>query len=551
MGINFGNTVIKQVSVNTALSMYRRTLESINGQFLMEIPSALFVTTKDNPVEVSYKARPKKPGEIGRKIDSVMTGDIRKELHELAEVYNRYGMPFASMGAPYYSVPDKSFPKVVDLLTKGPEYVFPVVRRGFVELWKEFWKMAIPIRIERSTAMLEAMRSQPDVFTKGNENAGTGYKLRGIRLKRSDLVRLNVQPSELEFILGIMAASAIGYAATQCVLPGPGKVWMVEIRDPRLYGSLGARSDVDLEQGVYSDGKATMNTVSQCRQIFANGGLLANAKTERQLFGESVTATIWKTALRKWGMSEKMKPPIFTRELLFDYWTTHTYDSAESDDELVLIGQDYGMTEPFKAGADTLGCGGFTKIRDKVIPMLESGAWYTTLSYVPAHIDWGQKLDKAKIYWDAVPLGDDFTFRVKKKHFETGVAILKPYDKLKSVKGMISKILGMVTIRDGDTWYLLISLRLLRSTTTASAIGGAYEGVTTMRIGEEDFIKIKIPNEVEESVQGALDVMVKLAFQKGTREELRRNLPLIFGKASNLTYKYAMSWLEHMEPESE
>jgi hypothetical protein len=515
---------------------------------MTERPSAFFATTKDEPVQVRYHTE-KKPGRPGITVRGTATGIIRPELREMASIYHHFGCPFMSTGFVYGSVPTKSDARVEKLGIEGYMYKHVPVRKNFTDEWREFWEMCTFERIVHSVAMLQAYETDKTIFSRGIENSGTGYMIRGLRIKRKDLETMNIRKEDLQHILGIMAGTAIAYAVSQATLPGPQYVWMIEINEPSLYGALGARSDADAENVLFdkSSGRMTYDVTAGTRQIFGSGPLLVNAKSEKSLFGASVTSIIWKKAIKMWNLEEEMFPPIFSRDKLMEYWTSHTIDTATHDDDMVLIGQDYGMVEPLKAGADTLSSGAFLKIRNRIIPHLASGDWFTTLSYVPIHYLFAKAFRKAKIPFDAVPLGDDFNCRVPKKYYESAIALFKPYDKFKSIKSNISKILGMLTIRTEIKWHLLQTPRLMKTVTSASTIDGFWDSLNDLNLKSEGIIDFYIPAEVEEAVQAALPTMLELGYMSGTQTELRNKVAYALRRASTLEFRETMSWMEYME----
>lgn len=523
----FGLFKMTVISVPYALRLYYDTILNVTPGYSMEPPSALYMSNK-RPIRVDWNT---KRSEIGYIVTVHADGEVRPEFYDAVTDYAEAGFPFGSTGGIYCRVPNKSFSRIKQLLEKGIIYTQPPKLYHAEELWVNFWAEVTAMRHEKSMIMLAQKSSMPDILSIGNEASGTGVYHRGIRLKRKDLDE--IKGEELEYLVHHMAGSAICFAASQIADLAPHEVVLIEILDPRIVGAVGSRSDCDITEAKWTKPDYITQSEVQTRQIFANGGIIANSDGERKLFGSSVTSQIWLSLLKKYGLENEIFPPFRGLEHLIQLWTSHTEATAKEGED-VVIGEDIGMVDPLKAGADNLFARSFQKIGTRVMPDLGSGSWYTTLTYVFFHLLWGMKLKSLHIPFKMVPLGDDVNILLKKEHVETFKKVIYPYEKIKSTKGNLSKILGMLTIRREKEWTLMVTPRVQKTLSSASQQSSLWVEELPEQVGESGSASLVIPDEIERSVQEALPIVSKMVYFKGSREEIATNLRRSWGEGSHL-----------------
>lgn len=253
--------------------------------------------------------------------------------------------------------------------------------------------------------------------------------------------------------------------------------------------------------------------------------------------------------LKKYGLENDIYPPFRGMEHLIDLWTADTYDTAKTPDTMVLIGEDIGMMEPLKAGADTLFARSFQKIGTKVMPDLGSGSWYTTITYVFFHILWAQRLKQHHVKFKMVPLGDDVNILLPKSAVETFKQVISPYEKIKSTKGSASKILGMLTLRHPDYWVVMVTPRVQKTLSSASQQSSIWAEELPNQVGESGAANITIPYEIERAVQEALPIVSKMVYFKGKRDEIKPHFTRTWGEGKHFQEfgDYLPSWTQFWE----
>lgn len=510
---SYGLFRVTAISTEYALLLYDETIKSQPTTKNMEPLSGLFCDTRKAPALIQWSS---KKETIGEKITVQASAEIRPEFDAVMNVYARHKYPMGSTGGIYCRVPSKSRNKVAQLARHGQQFLQPPLVLGEKDLWIDMWAYIISERAKYNRSMLDYKDKAPDIFSKGNLESGTGLVLQGRRLKRKDLD--TVPKEELEFLNGHMVGSAIMFAACQ-IAEAPNSIWLIDYLDPRVVGAVGSRSDGDILDARYESKMYSTISDFETRQIFANGGVLANADGEKMLFGNSVSTLIWKGLLDRYNMVNCF-PPFKGLEHLAEAWTTGTLDSTSDPLDKIVIGQDIGMIEPFKAGADTLFCKSFVKIGLKCMPDMGSGAWWTMLAYIFFHIVWTQRLTKLGIWHKMLTLGDDVTTIIQRKDYEALLKVFAPYVKIKGTRGSISKILGILTIREKDIYHLMITPRIQKTISSASQASSVWAEALPNEIPDSGYTYLSVPTSIETAIQEALPVVMKLAYMTGTKDKI-------------------------------
>jgi hypothetical protein len=415
---------ITRWSQGGALRAYEDTLRSMKSQIEGEPPSA----TLTSKVKVEYSAE---PAEIGQVIRQTHTALIREEVRDAVDNWIRIGAPYPTSGGFYDTRPNKSFERVKQIM-KYPELRDLVRNLGIQDDWIRLFSDYLPLRWSVSRQMLDMVISghDPEAFSRHNEEAGTGVMARGRRLYRKDIAPV---AADLEFLLDYSFAMGAAFAATQVAELIPGHVWMIEVLDHRVRGAIAARSDMEVLDVNWNGEELVITGVAKTRQVGGDGtGVLSNSDTEKKLMRMSVT----EATIRKFK-DPRVEYPFTNRSLLMDMIAA---DAKPFEGQPFVIGQDLGLTDPVKAGADTLFCRAFLMIKRKVLPELVSGKGFTPLVYCPIHNYYARKAPPDVRFMD---LGDD----VNSIGYSIKPSFYDPYQKVKSTnpEQNTKKLLGILS----------------------------------------------------------------------------------------------------------
>lgn len=532
----YGLYRIEEVSSSFALTEYERTLreKEAYGARNIEPLSSLWCDTEHEPAFIEWTSTKQN---IGETIQVKATCAIRPELSHVAEAWKRTGFKLGGSGGVFLNVPNKSFNKI-KILAEHPEYLEVMSNLNALDLWKAWWPMAISMRSSYSRSMLELKAFHPDIFSEGNKEAGCGILMHGRKIKRKDLDEMS--PSELEWLLDIQAGSALMFAAAVYVKCTPGKKWLVTCQEPKVTGAIGARSDCDIIEASYSGGILTTISDVTCRQIVTDGGgVLSNGFTEKKYFGKSVAAMIWDATIA--GVPG-LHSPGSDFSLLIDYWNTPTPVTGKKG-ELVLITNDFGISDPIKSGADQLYSKVFLRIGNKVVCELTSGKWATAIQYLVYQKAFMR--NSRGLIHDAIGIGDDFNCRTMFETYDATINTMQPYTKLKGTQGAVSKMLGYITNRMGDTNEIFSNPRVQKTEASASQISGFWAELPE-RLPPRGSIEMRIPPEIEIAVRNAIPIVKELMHFKGDRKQL----PLVMRskwldtKAVSNVLEYLPTWFK-------
>lgn len=530
----------ERVSTEHALRKY---LETIQGKAeyakrSIEPLTALWCDTKKGPAVIKWRSEKQT---IGEKIIVEAMSPMRDEVLDIITAWAAAGYKYGSTGGIFYTVPNKSYMKI-KTLHDHEEFLNPVINMEMQQEWIEFFSKMIALRLHYSISMLELKEQDPEIFSRDNKEAGCGVLVKGRRVMRSDLD--DIPSEELTWLLDIMAGSAIQFAATQCVDPGSRKVWLTKCLDPRVKGALGARSDGDIEEARLTGDILYTTATFECRQIFANGGgALANAKSEMKHFGKSVMQMNWENAIT--DLNDYLFPPFKGLSKLVEYWCSATPSTGRGS-ELTLICNDFGLVDPIKAGADNLFSKCFVEIEGRVMPELTSGAWWTSSAYIPFHRKFCKRFVRAGIIVDMLTLGDDMNARVRFTDLEKGQNCFSPYKKFKGTDGPDSKILGYMTHRDGDTYTVMNTPRIQKSTASAKQMASLWANVLPDTVDATGSMEITIPPEIDEAVVKAIPAVKELIFFKASKSQIVHEIQYAWQKARDIAsyLDYLPSWME-------
>lgn len=525
---------IDEVSTQYALGQYKKTLEEIRPRTVIEPPSALWIDGK-YPVDLTWETT---VADIGFRVKTVAKGRIRNEFIEYAKEYVKLGAPYFSTGAVYCTVPNKSYARI-ETLSNNEQFLFPVLNLGFKEEWIRFWGTAIETRRAHTEEMLALKKSMPDIFSLGNPTAGTGAIIRGLKRSREMLDPL--EAGELKFLMLHQEGSALCFAATAAVRARPGKKWLIRYLNPSITLAMASRSDPEVDSVSIEEDLLTSVVVSQTRQVGGDGsGALSNSDGEKKAFGRSCLETIWREALINADAVEQ-RPPFLGMTGLFEMWATPTEGK-----DFIVIGEDFGMAEPIKAGADQLFSGAFIKLGARVMPHMLSGTWYTSLAYVPFHLYFGQKIKK--LGGTMVCLGDDMNIRIKAEYREEVNKILTPYIKIKSTKPKDKKILGFWAHEFGVNDMLVGQTpRIQKSVSSASAIESEWKKVIP-EPGPNGSVQIKTPEAIERAVIEGLPVVKGLTYFRGDPTSLVSTMDAKW--KGGVHEGLLPEWVKYYKPES-
>jgi hypothetical protein len=504
---------IERWSLNRAIETYRSTLLGIKGSMEGEPISATMVTK----ATVKWRAE---PTEIGYKVPQTHIGMVRPEMKPLVEAWVGVGKPYTTSGGFYYTKPNKSFQRVVDL-SRYPEIRDAVRRLGLEDKLARLFEIYIPMRHEASSQMLEELIAgrDPEIFSRGNEEAGTGLEVRGMRLKRKDLVKV---ARDLKFLLPYQAAAAVAFAATQIAELPPEQVFVIRPYDHHIKGAIAARSDMDVHKVDYDGDRLTVEGTATTRQVGSDAtGVLSSALSERQRMGASVTEKV----IREYK-HERCDYPFTSRLALLRAWDT---DAKPFKGKPYIIGEDFGTVKPVKSGADGLFSRAFVLLggtsRPKMLSDMISGRAFTGLAYAPLHYHYAEKIPPED---RLLVTGDDLNWITM-----TGEpSFFGPYEKVKSTDSHnnTKKILGAGTAFSTEEdpeglrrAYFFTIPRAIKSLSSASKRGGQW-GESLSRLAMAGTLELRLAPEVEEAVSRDIPIILPYQFWAGKRRDLLQAL---------------------------
>lgn len=523
---------IERWSANRALEAYRSTLRSLPARLEGEPPSATMVSD----ATVTWSAE---PADIGMKVRQRHVGRVHPEVRPLVANWVKAGKPFPSSGGFYYTIPNKSYNRVVEL-AKYPELRDAVLNLGLEDQWLLFWEKYLPMRQSVSEHLLSLVKTgvDPEALSRHNEEAGTGLQIRGRRLKRANLHEV---AGDLDFLLPYQYAMATAFAATQIAPLAPGQVWMVECYDARIKGAIASRADTDV-MAVNFDGEfLTVEAITQTRQAGSDAsGALSNSYTERKLMGSSVTEQILR-AYRK----PRIEYPFTNRDALIYAWTL---DAKPFPGKPYLIGQDFGLKEPISAGADNLFSRGFIRVGGKVMPMMLSGSSWTQAVYAVFH---NYFIDKTAPGDILMALGDDMNLITASSKED----IFAPYTKVKSTDPQqnVKKVLGMFSAFSPkedpagmEPALVGIVPRVLKSVSSASKRGSDW-AETLSNLPSAGKLELHHSDAVAESVRKDMPLLLPYMQWSGKRADLYPTLSTKWGRIPAETWDALIRHNEDIE----
>jgi hypothetical protein len=486
---------VERVKTAHALSRYKETLERVRLTIEGEPPSSTMMTE----AKVDWHV---KPVEIGVEVYQRHIGRVRPEMHELTRHWMDCGAPFPSGGGLYGTIPNKSYEKIVKL-AQFPELRDAVINLGIQDNYANLLGAFAEMRFSVSRQMLDMVPRDPEIFSRGNETAGTGVVVAGLRLTRAELA---ANASRLEFLLHFAYWRTIIFAATQIAeLPGD-QVWMIVITDNRIRGALAGRSDFDVLSQSYDGEFLTLEGKAQTRQAAGDGtGVLANAASEKRHFGISVTNRF----IQEYK-EVNLEYPFTDREFLWDIWAT----PVKPNETGYVIGEDFGLVEPVKAGADNLLSRAFTAFPSgKVLPEMTSGSAYTTAQYLAFQNHFARKTSGRML-----SLGDDMNLKTRLPETEE---VFWPYIKVKSTKPETNdkKILGWWVRTDEQEATFAVIPRVIKTLSSASK-RGSYWGETLSNLGPKGMITMVVPEATQVEIGEQMETIKKFLFWRGPESEL-------------------------------
>lgn len=510
-----GHIEIERVSIAYAIDAYKRTLTSVPLRIELEPLSSVMVSE----ATIEWEAQEQ---EVGVRVRQTHRGKVRPELYPLLKTWAAAGYPYPSGGGVYGTVPNKSFQRIQDL-TRYPDLRDSVRHFQDMDSWLLFWEKFINLRDEASATLLDALNTtDPEALSRGNEEAGMGIQLRGQRLKRADAWAFR---SDLRFLLDYQWDSAVAFAATQMAALPADQVFMTKVQDPRIKGSIASRSDVDIKDVNWDGDYLTIQAEAGTRQVGGDGtGALSNSKSERKLKGASVTEEV----IRQIRPANVFYPNLDKKKLL-EFWAT----GVNPKEPPYIIGEDFGLTEPIKAGADNLFSRNFISIGKKVMPDLFSGRSWTQAVYVYFHIQFSKRAPGSEF----LCLGDDLNMRTAT---ETD-AVFAPYIKVKSTKPETNdkKMLGLWVRTDvkNDKAVFAIVPRVCKTLSSASKRGSAWKEILSAAQGRTGKILLKVPEAAEHEIATTLAATKKYMFWEGRMRDLKPTLDGLWGNIPMADYQ--------------
>lgn len=526
---------VERWTLTAALERYRSTLSNLRATIEGEPPSA----TMTKSVKVDWQLE---KADFGYNVRQTHVGEIHEEVKPLVEAWIKAGAPYASSGGYYYTRPNKSYEKVVNL-SKYPEFRDAILKLGLEDSWLDLWERWLVLRTQVSRTLLDLVQSgrDPEALSRGNPNAGTGLLLRGMRPKRSDLVNFahDLDPLiEYGFVMGA------AFAATQIAKLPPGYVFVIHSYNHQVKGAIAARSDMDVKDINFDGDFLTMAGVAQTRQAGTDGtGVLANAKTEKQLLG-GMSAT--EKFLREYK-HHRVEFPYTNKDLLVRVWAM---DAKPFPGKPFLIGEDLGMVEPVPSPADALFCRAFVLVGGKMMPEMLSGKPHTTLVYCVFDNYFASKFGPNEL---AMCLGDDFNWiaqydgrTVEEKAHE----VLHPYVKIKSTDAEQNnkKVLGIITAMSQkddphghEPALMCVGPRNLRTVSSATKRGSHWQDVLS-DLPSRGSMQLDQPPETLETIKEDLQLILPYLYWEGERKDLHKHLMALWARVPSAAWNKLLEW---------
>lgn len=496
----FRDTLIRveRVRVNRALELYRRTLESVASRTELE-PLA---STWCEKAQVSWTSH---PADIGYKVRQRHIARIRPQTAHAVEAWAKAGFPFAGGGGVYNTVPNKSYERVV-ALAKHPELRDAVLHYGDLEGWYTFWDTYLNLRHQASVYLLDALKNRdPEALSRGNESAGLGLKIRGHLPTRGETHQYR---RDLDFLINYQWDRCIAFAASQIAKLDAEDVYLIQVEDPTIRGSIASRSDVDVKDVSWDGSQLIIDAEAGTRQVGGDGtGILSNSKSEKKYFGASVTEQVLRTLALP-----NVSYPNTNREMLLEAWATGVNPKTPP----YIIGEDIGLTGLLKAGADNLFSRAFLQIGRRVLPEMLSGSSYTQAVYWYFHKQFSQRV-RGRL----MCMGDDVNLITTEDTEE----VFQPYTKVKSTKPETNdkKVLGWwVRTAPGRTTFAVVP-RIVKSLSSAAKRSGEWEKLLSGQ-GPTGSLELALPERINNEMQLGLQDIMPYMFWSG---EPREFLPML------------------------
>jgi hypothetical protein len=525
-----GYVRIERWSVNRALEKYKATLLSMKGRLEAEPPSATMIQSAR--IEWSVEDAP-----IGKTVRQRHIGRVNPEVIPMIQDWKNAGKPYASSGGLYWTTPNKSYLKIAEL-SKFPELRDAIRNLGLEAELVRFFEAYSPLRYQVSRNLLDLVISgrDRDALSRHNEMAGTGIVLRNRRLNRSDIPQF---AREMEFLLDYQLAMQVAFAATQIADLEPDQVWVINVYDPRVKGAIAARSDMEVMSADFNGEELIIEGVAQTRQAGSDGtGVLANAATEKRIMGSSVS----EKAIRA-VKAANVEYPFSSRETLIEVWDT---DAKPFPNKNYVIGQDLGLTEPVKAGADNLFSRAFTLFSGlKMLSNMISGSGHTGPVYTPFHNFFAGKLQPGE---KICAQGDDINAIVRMSTPE----IFDPYRKIKSTdpERNVKKILGKYTVMSlkedplGEEEAIASTVPRVLKTESSATKRSSKWGDLLSDLEPRGQLELIQPEETVEAIKRDLPVILPYLHWKGKRRDMR---PMLEGHFRSIPPEVYAALQRHLE----
>jgi hypothetical protein len=526
---------VERWTLTSALDRYQSTLKNMRATIEGEPPSATMV--KNVTVDWALEK-----AEFGFNVRQTHRGEVHPEVKPLIQDWMSVGAPYPSSGGYYYTMPNKSYEKVV-ALAKYPDLRDSVINLGLEDQWLDLWERWLLLRTEVSRNLLQLMVSgrDPEALSRGNPKAGTGLQIRGMRAKREDLVNFG---SDLEPLIDYAFAMSAAFAATQIAKLPPGYVFVIHSYHHQVKGAIAARSDFDIKDVSFDGDFLTMAGVAQTRQAGTDGsGVFANAATEKQILGgQSCTEKFLREVKH-----HRVEYPFTNKELLIRTWAA---DAKPFKGMPYVVGEDVGLTEPVSSPADALFSRTFVLVGGKMINEMMSGKPYTQVVYVIFQNYFADKLEPSEM---ACCLGDDINtlFIADSRPIEERIRnTFHPYEKVKTTDPVKNqkKILGLITAMSQkydphghEEALMCVGPRNLRSVSSATKRGGHWQERLSDLPSQGQMV-LEQPPETLETVKRDLEIIMPYLHWKGPRAELHKHLNALWSRVPTKAWTKLLEW---------
>jgi len=509
---------LHRVKRDKCMSLYYQTLVNVKGECIGE-PISKQSTEMGSCTYKPEKYFTSDGKPLGYEIVQTQTARIRDEMMRNVEKHCQVDWKFFTSGGVYYTIPNKSYDKILQL-QRNPEYLAWLDHFNGHKRFLDIISFAIAEKLNSGLYLIERYtKGERPIFSYSRPEASLGIKVFGSFINRERLDQLRVPESKLKGMLQYSHDMAVAFAASQMVDVDTETAVMIDVLYPSAKLVVASRSDFDAESISLVGDLLTVEGKTKTRQAGTTGeSWYSVAALMEKYRGISPNNSI----RNKFTEGTSIYTPQ-NRENLFEFFSLPPYTVRSKG--LVFIGEDIGMVEPIKAPADGLFSNSFVKIGRRVLPEMLSGIQLTDLIYLVMWLLLRDRIRELGVHARYQAQGDDFSIETEAKNVERVVREgLQPYDKLKSQEGNTTKIAGFLNIFEGDVnsdedvkITSMETTRVFTSRTTAGSVKAKTDdGLDLTNLPDSGSFTTSIPPEQVKELREQIKIVHKYKYVEST-----------------------------------